>query len=165
MESSGKAPPALLFLRKNSAWVPRRLLIGELRPLSILLVYKLHRNRFTGHIIARQIFRLLGFSLPPFLSVKLSLALALSRIIFSPRLLSSFTRTLSFSLTGFICILIIFFLAPFVFKKTFSSPFLFLLGNRETQAPITQTQDTALLTSGELFFIYTCCSALRSVSR
>lgn len=101
--------------------------------------------------------------LPLFLSVKLSLSLSLSfvRLAFNtlPRLFHTFTHP--FSLTGFICTLIIFFWR--LFKKTFSGPFLFLLENPETRFSHSVSRYRSA-NERRAFFIYTCCSALRSVS-
>lgn len=116
------------------------------------LVRQLYRNRFTGHIIARQIFRLLGLPLPLLLSTQLSF----SYYLFSSTLSRpSHVHALFFSRWFHLHTYNFFFGAFCIQKDIFWFVSFFLLGNPETQAPVTQTQDTALLTSGELFFIYT----------
>lgn len=160
MASSGKASQ---LLRKNSAWVSPRLDRGTETPPALCSPGFLFPPKSIGHIIARQIFQLLLFHL----SSSLSLSFFLPRMFLLYTLFSftSFirTRTLPFSHWFHLHTHNFFFLAPFVFKKTFSGPFLFLLRNPEVRF---SHSDSRYRSANErrAFFIYTCCSALRSVS-
>lgn len=131
-ESSGKALLPRLF--SSCVKIPFEFLHDLIeepksRLLSVLLIYQLYRNRFTGHIIARQIIRLLGLPFPLLSSsISFSPPPPLSYYFFSS-ILSSFLRSrmLSFSLTDFICTLIIFFWRLLYSKRHFLVRFFFSL--------------------------------------
>lgn len=167
-ESSSKAPSPVLFSScvKNPPGFPRDS-IEELKPRSLSLFSpgsptlpeSIYGAYCTKYLSTPQ-------SSSSASSLRQALSLLLSYYHLLPSAVSPFThsRTLSFSLTGFTCTLVIFFWRLLYSKRHFLVRFFFFLEILRPQVSITQTRDTALLTSGELFSYILAAPALRSVS-